>query len=57
MTPEYRIEGKQNNPIRKVNFREAHGYPNDAFKLLQYYTLNLNIFNLEYAIGKNVIPA
>ena len=55
----YRIDskGKQKYGLRKVNFLEAHTYGHkDIFRLLEYMTLILRIFTLEYIMGRNNSP-
>ena len=43
--------------MRKVSFKEAYAYgQRDSFKLLQYLTLILRVFNLEYFMGRNSTP-
>ena len=54
----YRIDAKQKFGYRKVNFKEAYDYDEKkSFKLLQYVTLILRIFNLQYIMGRNTLPA
>ena len=56
--PQYRIEGGQKYSMRKVFFKEAYSYgQKDSFKLLQFLTCMLRIFNLEYLMGRNNTPA
>jgi hypothetical protein len=43
--------------MRKVDFKEAFSYNIDSFRILQYYTMQLRIFNLEYLQGRCSIPA
>ena len=55
----YKIEdaSKQRYGFRKVRFAEARNYGNkQVFKLLQYLTLILRIFTLEYLMGRNNSP-
>ena len=43
--------------MRKVSFKEAYVYGHkDSFKLLEYLSLILKIFNLEYLMGRNNTP-
>ena len=56
----YKVHAKsrQKYGYRKVNFQEAKVYAdNSSYRLLQYVTLILRIFNLEYLMGRNNAPA
>lgn len=52
-TPKYKATKNLKYPVRKVNFKEAYDYDKDSFLLLCYLNQILNIFNLEYAMGRN----
>ena len=55
----YKIEegSRQKYGFRKVNYRNSKNYcSRDIFKLLQYTTLILRIFTLEYLMGRNNVP-
>lgn len=55
----YKVEemSKQKYGFRKVRFAEAYNYGNkQIFRLLQYLTLILRIFTLEYLMGRNNSP-
>jgi len=52
----YKVEGrsKRKYGFRKVNFLEAQNFEHhDIFRLLEYLTLVLRIFMLEYLMGRN----
>jgi len=55
----YKIEtsSRQKYGFRKVIFAEANDYGGkDIFRLLEYMTLILRIFTLEYLMGRNNAP-
>jgi len=55
----YKVEtsSRQKYGFRKVNFAEASDYGGkDIFRLLEYMTLILRIFTLEYLMGRNSTP-
>ena len=55
----YKIEtsSRQKYGFRKVIFAEANDYGGlDIFRLLEYMTLILRIFTLEYLMGRNSTP-
>ena len=52
----YKIEPTQRYGYRKVSFKEADEYAEKkSFRLLQYMTLILRIFNLEYYMSRNSV--
>lgn len=57
INPQYQLEGKQKYANRKIVFKEAYSYNQDSFNLLQYFSLNLRVLNLEYLMSRNNIPA
>jgi hypothetical protein len=53
----YKLDSKQNYGFRKVNFKDSYDYGHkDIFRLLQYTSLILRIFTLEYLMGRNNTP-
>lgn len=55
----YKIESqsKRKYGFRKVNFKEARDYWNrPILQLLEYLTLILRIYTLEYLMGRNTTP-
>ena len=55
----YKVEtsSRQKYGFRKVTFAEANDFGGrDIFRLLEYMTLILRIFTLEYLMGRNNTP-
>ena len=47
-------KSKRKYGFRKVNFEQAYSYSErDIYRLLEYTTLILRIFTLEYLLGRN----
>ena len=53
----FESDSKQKFGFRKVNFLNSYDYGDkDIFRLLQYVSLTLRIFTLEYLMGRNNTP-